>query len=150
MLCSRKLTRQLRRLVKNKMLCMFFKNLWSWLFQVLLKDRRYCDIRSSIKAISVESENESGLRSRKNKVRRFAECSTTYNIHFHFIYLSLFDLFLFLYIDFLAKSDLNTCKSLLYCCYFTKRKLCEFCTIHFNMSSKPCHHNRSNKMKKQK
>lgn len=28
---------------------------------------------------------------------------------------------------------------LLYCCYFTKRKLCENCTInHSNMGSKPC------------
>ena len=30
------------------------------------------------------------------------------------------------------------------------KKKCEYCTIHFNMGSKPCHHNHSNKMKSQK
>ena len=59
--------------------------------------------------------------------------------------------FIYLLIDFLAKSDFYTCRSfLLYFCYFTKRKLCEYCTIHFDMSSKPCHHNHSCKIKKQK
>ena len=30
------------------------------------------------------------------------------------------------------------------------KKKCEYCTIHFNMGSKPCHHNHSNKMKSHK
>ena len=45
-----------------------------------------------------------------------------------FLYLTLC---VYLFIGFLAKSDHYTCKSfLLYCCsYFTKRNLCQYCTI---------------------
>ena len=54
------------------------------------------------------------------------------NIYFYFIYFFIWLIYLF--IGFLPKGDLYTCKSfLLYCFYFTKHKLCEYCTIHFNM-----------------
>ena len=47
--------------------------------KLLLKDR-YCDSLSAIKAVSVYiGENESGLQSRKDKIRGIAECATPYN-----------------------------------------------------------------------
>ena len=46
--------------------------------KLLLRDR-YCDSLSVIKAVSRSSgENESGLRSRKEKIRQIAECATPY------------------------------------------------------------------------
>ena len=46
--------------------------------KLLLKDC-YCDSLSAIKAVSGLGENESGLRSRKDKIRQIAECATPYN-----------------------------------------------------------------------
>ena len=70
------------------------------------------------------------------------------------IYIFSFYLFLYLtnlFIDFLKTTTFTHARLFcLYCCYFTKKKKCEYCTIHFNMGSKPCHHNHSNKMKSQK
>ena len=70
-----------------------------------------------------------------------------------YIYIYIFSLNLYpylthLFIDFWRKATLTHARVfLLHCCYFTKTKLFEHCTIHFNMGSKPCHHNHSNKMK---
>ena len=51
------------------------------------------------------------------------------------LFIYLFDLFIYLFTyRFWQKVTYTHARVFFYyCCYFTKRKLCEYCTIHFNM-----------------
>ena len=73
------------------------------------------------------------FQGRSHHIRTYARAYLK-NLKIYIFKVYILVYFIYLFIGFWAKSDLYTCKSFpLYCCYFTKRKLCEYYTIHFNV-----------------